>query len=230
MKNKSTIMWGGFSIAAAVLVIANALHGFLTIWQLITLIALVPTVVCGIYYKKFDFIFLPLAVIGIIFAEELGITAVTPWPLIIAAVLLTVGFQILLSKQKLSNKYGNKYGGFETNVNEADENMDCQVKFGGCTKYFSEKEFRHATVNCDFGGVEVYFGDSTLHPDGAILNLTCNFGGVDLFIPKNWNVKIDVNVIAGAVDECGKNTPDPTLPTLTIVGSVNFGGVDITYV
>ncbi|MBO4337384.1 MAG: hypothetical protein J5842_04860 [Lachnospiraceae bacterium] len=49
-------------------------------------------IVHSIVEMKFGGIFIPIAVLCIIFDSQLGITAITPWPVLIAAFLLTAAF------------------------------------------------------------------------------------------------------------------------------------------
>jgi hypothetical protein len=226
-KNTENIMWGLFLIIAAATLIANAVYDFMGVWKLMIFIAIVLVVVLTIRFKQYSSLFIPLAVAGIIFAEPLGIQAVTPWPLLGAAVLITIAASLI---------FPNQWAGYHRiNTAEALESIengdtDCAVKFGASTRYFTNENLEKAVLKCDFGNLIAYFDEAKLNPEGATLYISANFSGLELYIPKHWNVQNNMSVILGGVEEKGKNIPAPDSPTLTIVGKASFSGIEIRYV
>ncbi|MCL1845530.1 MAG: cell wall-active antibiotics response protein [Defluviitaleaceae bacterium] len=222
--NVKKIMWGLFFVGAAALILVNAYFEFFAFWQLLALIALVPTVIASVVYRNFSGIFLPLALLLVVFSEPLGIP-ISPLPIIAAGVLLTIAFSIIFpGKWKKIVTGGFDIGGV------SGEDTSCTVNFGGTTKYFKGENIKHASIECNFGGVDIYMTDVTLDPGGAMLNVSLNFGGIELYVPRDWNIVNSVSVSAGAIDEEGRCTAGDGAPTLTIVGNVAFGGMDIHYV
>jgi len=79
--------------------------------------------------------------------------------------------------------------------------------------------------------MEIYFDQVQLHENVATVQLDCTFVGIDLYVPRHWNVVEQVNSTFGGVDVARRIDPlTEGAPTLTIVGSTTFGGVDIHYV
>lgn len=76
--------------------------------------------------------------------------------------------------------------------------------FGASTKYINSDEFEFAQLDVSFAGVELY-------------------------IPKTWNVINQIDVTFGGVDEKNKNQ-SAGVPTLTLMGDVSFSGVTIIYI
>ncbi|MCL2634907.1 MAG: hypothetical protein FWD34_10405 [Oscillospiraceae bacterium] len=224
----SKIAWGLFLVAAAALIISNALYEFMGFFPLIVLIVLAPIAVISIIHRSFGGIFIPIAIVAVLFDEQLGIEAITPLPVIVAAILLTIAFEIMFRKN------GFVFIGGKADLKNMesieDGDMSCSVKFGESTKYFTNENLEKAYLKCEFGALIAYFDGATLNPNGATLYLEANFSGVELFVPKHWNVENSISVFLGAVDEKGKNIPDPDSPVLTIVGKASFAGVEIHYV
>ncbi|MCL1877770.1 MAG: hypothetical protein FWF80_02835 [Defluviitaleaceae bacterium] len=219
----SKIMWGLFLVGAAVLIIVNAYFEFFVFWQMLALVALVPTVIASIVYRNFGGIFLPIALLLIVFSDPLGIP-ISPLPILAAGVLLTIAVSIIFSGSRKKAAIGNfDIGGVRN------EETSCNVNFGGTTKHFTSDNFTYGSVDCNFGGVDVYMNEATLSPSGGTLHLSLNFGSIDIYVPRDWNVVQNIAVSAGAVGEDGKCTATPDSPTLTIAGSISFGGVDIHY-
>jgi len=101
MKDKK-MYWALYLIIAAVVVLLNSLDVFptkLSLFNLIVSILMGGVVVGSLINLSFYGIFIPLSVIGILFAEELNITAITPIPIIVIAILLSIGMQIIFKKK-----------------------------------------------------------------------------------------------------------------------------------
>ena len=101
MKNNK-IFWGVFFILAAVYVVVSKL-GMLpdvgTVKILMTAF-MICLIIQGIRNVNFYQILLPIACIGCIYDEVLGITALTPWTLLAAALLLSIGLSMLFRGKK----------------------------------------------------------------------------------------------------------------------------------
>ncbi len=234
------IVWGLFFIAAAAFVLMLYLGSFENISLLPVLISilLVPVIIESLVHLNFLGVFFPLAFLGILYAEPLGITAITPWPILFAALFLTIGFEIIFSR--LKKRWWNKdwlgkhhhyvrdeYETVETIEGEGDVN--CDVNFGSGTKYLHTPNLRKASFSCSFGALKVYFDGAQLHPDGAQIEIKCSFGGMELYIPKTWQVIDQVTATLGGMSE--KNLHGPVSgPALTLTGHVSLGGVEIIYV
>ena len=53
------------------------------------------------------------------------------------------------------------------------------------------------------------------------------FGGIELFVPTTVNVKVKSQSFIGGVGNHAKTQADTTAPTIHIIASNFFGGVDI---
>lgn len=49
------------------------------------------------------------------------------------------------------------------------------------------------------------------------------------YVPKTWNIDDKTNVFLGAISEKNRNDKTTT-NTLTLVGNINFAGVEINYI
>ena len=96
MKNKNLI-WGLFFILAGVALILDrtGLLGSVSVWSVVISLLLVPVIVTSVRHLNFCGIFFPMAIMAILFDETLGIEKFTPWPVLGAALLLSVGFSFI---------------------------------------------------------------------------------------------------------------------------------------
>lgn len=235
MKSKN-YFWGLFFISAAAVILINQLgyFGEINLFSLICTILLIPIILKSLFYLSFGGILIPLAILGIIFAEPLGITELTPWPILAIALFGSIGlslifkpfrFQKVIKCQTFKNNEG-----FDEVINTKDENfVDLNVSFGSCVKYVNTDKFERANIGCSFGEMKVYFDTAKIAGDEAIINLNVSFGGVEIYIPKTWKVINKADVSLGAIEEKTRGSNDAN-KTLYLYGKVNFAGVEIMYI
>lgn len=198
-------------------------------WGLIFAAVMVIVIVYSAINLFFGGIFIPLAVICIIFAEPLGITAITPEIVIIAAILLTVAFHLIFPKHGQYRRFSHGSEGFSEsftenfNVNE-NGSVVYSTRFGSSTRYVRCQNLRSANLSSQFGEMSVFF-DKAQVPDRVVyINCQVSFGEMDVYIPANWRVENKVSVTLG---HCDNRSTDSNIPndqiTCVVNGSVAFG-------
>lgn len=228
---KNRIFWGVFFILGAIFILAAKL-GFLQgmgIWSLIFTVFLAAIFIKSIFSISFFGMFVSLALLAIIYAEPLQIQAVTPWPILGAAVLLGIGFSIIFPRKRFKMYHKKDFGG-ENVINEQDgSSCNCSVHFGSSIKYINSDNFESANFENNFGGLKVYFDNAIMKGSEAHVYLDNSFGGVELYVPSTWTVVSEIDSAFGGVDKKGKAQPDG-LHTLYLHGDNNFGGITILYI
>ena len=111
-----------------------------------------------------------------------------------------------------------------------DGSNDMNASFTGVTRRVKDQAFERANLSCRFGEIKVYFDDVKLKGKKAIIHIDSSFGGVELYLPKHWAVDSALDVSFGEIEE--KNQPAITSdsPQIVLEGTVNFGGIAITYI
>ena len=222
------IAWSIFLVGAAALIIANAYLDFTKFFPLLCGIVLLPVIIESLVQLNFFGVFFPTALIGIIFSEQLGIQSITPWPILAAAVLLSIGFSIIFKSKRRGVHV--HWEDNETVENIDDDEFSSTVKFGATTKFFLSDNFKRASLNCSFGSIKAYFDNAKLSPNGAQINISANFAGVELYIPKDWRVINNVSYTLGGLEEKSRNVSDSESPVLTLIGEARFSGITIYYI
>ena len=223
------IAWGIFLVGAAALIIVNAYFSITTFFPLLLGILMIPLIVDSIVRMNFFGVFFPAALLGIVFSKQLGLEAITPWPILAAALLLTIGFYALFHKRNRTMSYvKNDYS--DTVEDILDDEMSCNVKFGSSSKFIHTDNFERANIDCSFGSIKMYFDNARLSANGAVISIVSNFSGVELFIPKHWRIQNNVLYILGGLEEKYKNIPEADSPLLVINGEVRFSGLVIYYI
>lgn len=233
MKGKK-IFWGVFFILAAVYVIVSKLGILPDIgtFKILMTAFMVSLIVQGIRYMNFYEILLPLACIGITYDEVLGITELTPWTLLVAALFGSIGLSMLFRGRK--KHYGVSWSGNCGTEEDCSEQCDgeeirCENNFGSAIRYINSDNFKNARIENNFGSMSVYFDNAIVQDGSAYVRVENNFGETNLYIPKEWKVQNNLDRSFGGINEKGR-CEGSSNTMLYINGEANFGAINIYYV
>jgi len=106
--------------------------------------------------------------------------------------------------------------------------IDSTSVLGGAKKIILSKNFKGGDITCFMGGAEIDLSQADIE-ETAVLDITMVFGGCKLIVPSNWEIKSEVSVVFGGLDDkrsvnAGNIT---TGKVLILEGTVVFGGIDI---
>lgn len=226
--------WGIFFVAAAVFVIASQVTSFAAIgfWSIVAAVLLAAVFIQSLIRLNYFGIFLPLALAYLIFQHPLGLIAISGWLLVLAAVLLSIGFSSIFSSRPLWTKHPRRDAGYAHVVgSDDDNNPSVKASFNSICEYFHSNALKTAELSASFASLEVYFDEVQLDPEGAEIYLNCSFGSIELYFPKNWRVVDRLQCSLGGVEnDQRRNIPGDDSPRVLLTGNVSFGGVEIHYV
>jgi predicted membrane protein len=239
------VLWGLLFIGIGALIICRA-AGLLpeieavNVWNVLLSALLIPVFVEGFIHLIFSCIFFPIAIWGIIFSDQLGIQRFTPWPILGAALFLSIGCSLLvprnikwMKRQWNGDTLMDRYEGGEnwTDENMADGMSDLKMntRFAGSSKYINSEDFRNCEISCSFGGTKVYFDKAVIQGNSATIKLNAEFSGVELYIPKEWTVKNLLRCKMGGVEEKGERTAAKSGKFVVLTGDTSFSGVTVIY-
>lgn len=134
------------------------------------------------------------------------------WKIIVPLIIIMIGIKLIV--KTVSPK---------TNSDKA-ENI---VAFSSQNFDYTDEEIVVARIGAVFGGAKCNLLDSKIK-DGSQLELFCAFGGADIFVPENVNIKVNTFCLFGGISDKRviKETNKDNV-TLTINGFCIFGGADI---
>jgi hypothetical protein len=224
------VFWGLFFIVAGIFVVINQLGYYTNIglFSLFCTILIIPILIQSIFKVNFAGILFSLAFLCIIYREPLNLESITPIPVLLAALLGSIGLSIIFDKHHIWINHRKEH--FDQVINGVDTNeVNFSVSFGSSIKYVNSDDFKMANLRSSFGSMVVYFDNAKIKGDNATINLDVSFSGVELYIPKEWKVVNKVNVSLGGVEE--KNTHGSKQEkTITLTGNVNLSGVEIIFI
>lgn len=232
MKSKN-IFWGLFFILGAAFIIFSQ-TGFLadvSIVAIVFAVLLAGVSLYGLIHLEFFMALFPIAIILIIFDKELGITNLTPWPVLATALLGSIGLSLIFHRYTVKHTFFHEGIGEDVVINDPDgSEVSCYAHMGSTVKYINTKEFEKGIVDCSFGAATVYFDNAEIKGNSAVLQINSSFAGVELYIPRSWQVSQNVDVFLGGIDEKGRKDQTNDGPTLHLTGRMKFAGMTIYYV
>lgn len=177
-----------------------------------TLFIIVPAV-DNISKKKGDlgsWWFLSLGILLLLAAREV-LSYKLSWALAVSLLIIAVGLRMLFGK-KLCKK---------------ETAQGTYAVFGGKKLDYGNSFVPALRIGAIFGGVTCRLKEAEIGPEGR-LDAICIFGGADVFVPENVNVKTEVlSVFGGVSDKRDEKNRDLNAKTLHLKGLCIFGGIDI---
>ena len=161
-KNSGKILWGLFFILAAVYVVVSKLWIMpeVSVFSILLTVFFIWLFLNGIRNVNFWEILFSIAFICIIYDDWLGITALTPWTVLGAALLGSIGLSLIF-KKKSGHKPSISFEYDSDSDNEDEkyigENIKIDNNFGTAIKYVNSDNFCMADVDNSFGSLTVYF-------------------------------------------------------------------------
>lgn len=240
---KNVIAGIGFLVAAVFVIVGSmGLLGEISVWKLLLSFILVMQFVKGLLKLEWGVILFCPAIMAILYDEALGIEHLTPWPVLGAALLGSIGLSMIFGKfTKYTDANGEKHWNFEggkgiqmMNQEEDENRFVCDVSFGSVSKYIKSTCLREVVVDNSFGQVSVYFDEAILDGGRANVSVDNSFGSVKLYVPSNWDVIIKKDESFGQV-KTFKNEGIMVAPMdeenrLYVNVDTSFGDVEIHYI
>ena len=237
---KERILWGLLFILGAMCLLfshTDFMQGLrINVWNLLWTIILLSILIKSIVRLNYFGIFFPLAFLCIIYKEPLGIAQIGHFTFFGAAILLSIGCNMLFPRKENHIHWHHGQFNSEGEVNfdevthtDTNEYIRQEVNFGSCVKYVNSENFRGGSFECNFGALKIYFTNTIIQDSQATVSIENNFAGTEIYVPKNWHVVNQIRSAFGGVDEKGVSQPDG-VHTLYLIGECNFGGIDIIYI
>lgn len=226
MRKLSRIIWGIVLVAVGVVFALNALdimdiNIFFDGWW--TLFIIIPCTVGLITErdKTGNLIGLLIGVFLLLSCRDILDFSML-WKLAVPAIIIVIGLKCI---------FGGMFGG-KTDKIMAEMKADGAsvvngfAAFSGQNLNFDNEVFTGAELNAVFGGVKCDLRGAIIEKD-CVINASAVFGGVDILLPANVNVKVRSNSIFGGVSDKKHINSSQNTVTVYVNGSGMFGGVEI---
>lgn len=233
------IFWGVLFLLGAAAFLMNRLGIFgelqgISFWSILFTVGLAAILINSLVKGSWGGILFSLAFMVIVNDKFLGLEEITPWPVLGAALLGTIGLNLLFPgfRKDKSCKLitGGKHVGGDT---ISGDKVSYENAFGSAVKYVTG-EIARVEVDNSFGAMEVYFSDAVLKDHTASVNIDSAFGKVTLYIPRGWKVvHNETTAFAGGIENSAEEGVGNSLPqenVLYVSGDIAFGALTIQYI
>ena len=226
MKKTGKIIWGVAFIAAGIVFALNAfgithIELFFDGWW--TLFIIVPCLV-GLFNegeKLGNIIGIAVGVCLLLCCQNV-LEFDMLWKIAAPAVIVIIGIKLIIGAVR-----GDKANKLIESIHQNGENVKTGcATFSGQDIDFDNEVFNGAELSAIFGGVKCDLRNAIIENDCAI-NATSIFGGIDIYVPYNVNIKVNSNSIFGGVSQKNRRPNDPNAVTVYVNATCMFGGVEI---
>lgn len=222
MKAKwSRIFWGVGLIAAAVFLVIDQLHllpftiGF---WAIFWTVVFVASLITSVINKNLYGAIFSIAFLVIVYAKPLHISALSPWTILLVAILFSAGISLIFRN---SFKPTIIINGKKVNANWSDlinknfkadnvitdnsfgvdsDNVVISGKMTEASRYIHSQNLKTVTIDSSMGDVSVYLDDAKAAGDEVIMNINTSMCDVDVYIPSDWQVENNMQNSLSYVD------------------------------
>lgn len=223
MKKIGSLIWGILFIIVGLIFGLNAMgitdiNIFFRGWW--TLFIIIPSLIGVIKesYKVGNYIWLLIGIVLLLSAQGI-INFSTIWKLALPTILVIIGLSIIFK-----DVVGSKINAQIKELNKEGK-TEYYATFSGEELTFTGSEFKGASLNAIFGGIDINLKDAVIEED-IVINSTAVFGGVDILVPNNVNVKVKSSSIFGGTDNKMTENKE-NVPTIYVKAFNLFGGTEI---
>lgn len=140
--------------------------------------------------------------------------------LIIPFILVAIGLGFIF-KEAINTKVNDKI----KTLNKAGLKEHAAV-FAGDKINMQNEELEGLSLSAIFGGLELDLRNAIINKD-SVINATAIFGGIDIKVPTNVNVKVKSTSIFGGVSNETNTNKAENIPTIYVNGFCMFGGIEL---
>lgn len=223
------ILFGIGVIGVGVLALLDNLHFFdlpllKTFWPLALSLFGLSRMVSGRHPGQWLF-GLTLVVFGIVMtANLLGYMQFRPrdwWPVLIILAGLSIVLRGVFPRYRTQGLEP-----ADTSAPEHGDRINIDASFSAVNQQNDSRAFKGGRIDVHFGGVELDLRQAVMDGPEAVLDISARFSGVELRVPREWQVVVDIAPTLGGVDD---KTVPPMNPTQRLVlrGDATFGAVEV---
>jgi predicted membrane protein len=142
------------------------------------------------------------------------------WPVFIILAGASIVLRGLFPRPRMGR------GRFESSTIEHADEVNVDATFSGIKLQNDSRSFKGGRIAITFGGLELDFREAVMDGPEATIDISATFSGIELRIPREWQVVVQMSATMGAVED--KSAPPAGAShRLVLRGETLFGGVEI---
>lgn len=224
MKRINSIIWGIALLAVSAVLILNAfeitsIDIFFDGWW--TLFIIVPSFI-GLFNghdKTGNIIGLLIGTFLLLACQNI-LDFDIMWKLIVPVIIAVIGIKMIFGG------IGRNSGFIKRIEANGDDIKTGFAAFSGQDICFDNEIFKGAELTAVFGGIKLDLRNAVFEGD-TVINACCIFGGADIFLPDNVNLKVNSNSLFGGIDNKKHQNSNGNQYTVYLNGTCIFGGIDV---
>jgi predicted membrane protein len=184
---------------------------------------------------------------GWLLLNTLGLVSLDLWEFILPLLLVFFGARIMMRSQGSRSgaspdlpgtgpasgapPTGQAPSGFSSAAPSSGEPVHASLfsLLSGSKRRWGKSVFRGAEMTAFMGGCELDLRDALMSSgELAVVDLFVIMGGVNIFVPPNWTVSLEVVPLLGGVHDKTRSVPSNPAQHLLVRGTVVMGGVEIS--
>lgn len=149
------------------------------------------------------------------------------WPVL----LILIGLSILFKRRPgfHHQRWQQKRSQYAKEVYSSESGyVVCDNTFGSIKQIVLDPVFKGASIKNTFGGTILDLRRTKLEAPETYIDIDCSFGGIEIYMPSNWNLQSQINAVLGGCDDKRYN-PGIEIDQehlLIIRGNITFGGLE----
>lgn len=156
----------------------------------------------------------------------------TYWPL----ALVALGCVLLIKKRHSSDYRGKERRGrfFSEGSRQIiaggtqEGYVSSDISFTSVKYIVLDRVFRGGRLDANFGGISLDLRRTTLSEPETLITVDCSFSGIELYVPANWTVRLEVDSFLGGCHDKRELSNDPDMEHVLVVrGDLTFSGIEI---
>lgn len=224
MKRINSIVWGVALLAVSAVLILNAfeitsIELFFDGWW--TLFIIVPSLI-GLFNghdKTANIIGLLIGTFLLLACQNIFDFDIL-WKLAVPVIIAVIGVKMIFGGIGRNRGF---IKSMEANGNDIKTGF---AAFSGQDINFDNEIFKGAEFTAVFGGIKCDLRNAVFEGD-TVINACCIFGGADILLPDNVNIKANSNSLFGGIDNKKHQNSSDNQYTVYLNGTCIFGGVDV---
>lgn len=235
---KNNITGGLILIVLALFLIGSSMGIIPTVpwFQILCTGLLAVLIIRSLWKRRFLGAVMSLCLVAWLWEKELGIEEITPWPLLLAGLLLGIGLNMIFRREKQVHVHYSGHiherGGVHTERTENYQDgrhVTFENSFSSVSKYVNSDAFSSAEFENNFGSANIYFNNAIVANGEATVDVANNFGETNIYFPKTWRLHLSQESAFGAVKVYGAPNNDMDAPLITMKAEANFGCINIYF-
>jgi predicted membrane protein len=140
------------------------------------------------------------------------------WP----AILILLGISIIFRRHPVPLAFSGRSA-----AGSGDDTVQVNNILSGTDRRITSREFKGGDVHNILGGTKIDLLEARLAAGDWLLTVSTVLGGVEVFVPRDWNIEVHPSNVLGGVDDHTRQAPAAGSGKLLINASALLGGIDI---